>query len=96
MKRIAALLVCLTLTTVATAKPFITFDAKLKDTLGMNETSDLSKIQPLSCKPLAGTAVTVLAQTDSLSQVKIVNGQCQGLIGWVDTKNLIIASGSAD
>ena len=95
MKRFAALLVCLSLTSVVSAKPFETFDAKLKDTLGMNETGDLSKIKPLSCKPLAGTAVTVLAQTDSLSQVKIVNGQCQGLVGWVDTKNLV-KSGAAD
>jgi hypothetical protein len=96
MKRIAALLVCLLLTSVASAKPFVTFDAKLKDTLGMNETNDLSKIQSLSCKPMAGTAVTVLAQSGYLSQVKIVDGQCQGLLGWVDTKNLVKASGSAD
>ncbi|MBU1775186.1 MAG: hypothetical protein KJ899_00895 [Gammaproteobacteria bacterium] len=96
MKRIAALLVFLSLISAASAKPFETFDAKLKDTQGMNETGDLSKIHPLSCRPLAGAAVTVLAQTDSLSQVKIVNGQCQGLVGWVDTKNLVKASGSTD
>jgi hypothetical protein len=96
MKRIAALLVCIFLISVASAKPFETFDAKLKDTQGMNETGDLSKIHPLSCRPSAGTAVTVLAQTDSLSQVKIVSGQCQGLVGWVDTTNLVKTSGSAD
>jgi hypothetical protein len=89
MKRFAALLVCLSLTSVAFAKPFASFDAKLKDTLGMNETGDLSKIKPLSCKPLAGTAVTVLAQSGYLSQVKIVSGECQGLVGWVDTANLV-------
>ena len=89
MKRIAALLVCLSLISVASAKPFETFDATLKDTQGMNETGDLSKIKPLSCKPLAGTAVTVLAQVGYLSQVKIVNGTCQGLVGWVDTINLV-------
>ena len=89
MNRIAALLVCLSLTSVVSAKPFESFDAKLKDTQGMNETGDLSKIKPLSCKPLAGTAVTVLAQIGSLSQVKIVDGSCQGLVGWVDTINLV-------
>lgn len=94
MKIITALLVCFSLISIASAKPFETFDAKLKDTLGMNETGDLSKIHPLSCKPSAGTAVTVLAQTDTLSQVKIVNGQCQGLVGWVDTTNLVKASGN--
>jgi hypothetical protein len=91
MQRIAALLVCLSLSAVVSAKPFESFDAKLKDTQGMNETGDLSTIHPLSCKPLAGTAVTVLAQINSLSQVKIVNGQCQGLVGWVDTTNLVKA-----
>jgi hypothetical protein len=96
MKRIVALLVCLSLTSVASAKPFETFDAKLKDTLGMNETSDISKIQPLSCRPLAGAAVTVLAQTGYLSQVKIVNGKCQGLVDWVDTTNLVKSSANAD
>jgi hypothetical protein len=89
MKRIAALLVCLSLNSVASAKPFETFDAKLKETQGMNETGDLSKIKPLSCKPLAGNAVTVLEQVGYLSQVKIVSGQCQGLVGWVDTINLV-------
>jgi hypothetical protein len=96
MKRIAALLVFLSLISIASAKPFETFDAKLKDTQGMNETGDLSKIHPFSCRPTAGTAVTVLAQTDTLSQVKVVSGQCQGLVGWVDTNNLVKASGSSD
>jgi hypothetical protein len=97
MKRIAALLFCLTLTSVASAKPFKIFDTKLKDTaLGMNETSDISKIQLVSCKPVGGTAVTVLAQIGYLSQVKIVSGSCQGLNGWVSTANLAKASGSVD
>jgi hypothetical protein len=96
MKRIAALLVCLSLTSVASAKPFETFDAKLKATQGMSESGDLKNIRPLSCKPVGGSAVTVLAQTDYFSQVKIVDGNCQGLVGWVDTSNLVKASGSSD
>jgi len=89
MKRIAALLLFLSLASVASAKPFESFDATLKDSLGMNETSDLSKIQLVSCHPVAGTAVTVLAQSGYLSEVKIVNGTCQGLVGWVSTTNLV-------
>jgi len=61
----------------------------------MNETSDLSKIQLVSCRPVGGAAVTVLAQVGYLSQVKIVSGACQGLAGWVSTANLV-KSGSAD
>jgi hypothetical protein len=92
MTRIAALLLFLSLTSVASAKPFETFDTKLKDTtLGMNETSDISKIQLVSCKPVGGTSVTVLAQVGYLSQVKIVSGTCQGLNGWVSTANLVKA-----
>lgn len=82
MTRIAALLFFLSLTSVASAKPFETFDTKLKDTsLGMNETSDISKIQLVSCRPVGGTAVTVLAQASNLSQVKIVSATCQKLVG---------------
>jgi hypothetical protein len=96
MKRIAALLFCISLTSVASAKPFRIFDTKLKDTaLGMNETSDISKIQLVSCKPVGGTSVTVLAQVGYLTQVKIVSGNCQGLNGWVSTANLVKA-GPAD
>jgi hypothetical protein len=96
MTRIAALLLFLSLTSVASAKPFETFDTKLKDTtLGMNETSDISKIQLVSCKPVGGTSVTVLAQVGYLTQVKIVSGNCQGLNGWVSTANLVQA-GPAD
>ena len=96
MTRIAALLLFLSLTSVASAKPFETFDTKLKDTtLGMNETSNISKIQLVSCKPVGGTSVTVLAQVGYLSQVKIVSGTCQGLNGWVSTANLVKA-GPAD
>jgi hypothetical protein len=95
MTRIAALLLCLSLISVASAKPFETFDAKLKDSLGMNETNDLSKIQLVSCHPVAGNAVTVLTQYGYLSQVKIVDGTCQGLVGWVSTANLV-KTGPAD
>ena len=94
MKRIAALLVCLSLSSVVSAKPFESFDAKLKDSLAVSETSDPTKVQMLSCKPVGGTAVTVLAQTGVpflMSQVKINDGSCQGLVGWVTSANLVKA-----
>lgn len=94
VKRVLFLLIFSSICSVVGAESFSPFEATLSESAALNKTSELLSPELVDCVPLKGTLVRVTDQTAVHSQprffsrIEVLEGPCEGTVGWVETSKL--------